>query len=189
MGNTNKISILKPQVLQLRNYTLPKSVRIVTDSDIILLWIYWFQFAASLSCCLYRNLIFLWRFRNALWYTIVQRLRLCVCTSCCVLCAAQIPCRNVNLHCCRTRYVCTGNALCMNSDVSVKAYFSCLHISPFYWSVIVLSFRFVQNPYVLFSSAGPSSPVVLTIFVVSSYPVFSQSMAVFFFALSSTELV
>jgi hypothetical protein len=56
----------------------------------------------------------------------------CVCISCCVLCAAQIPCSNAKVHCSRTRYVCTGNALCMNVDVSVKAYFSSLHISPLY---------------------------------------------------------
>jgi len=56
----------------------------------------------------------------------------CVCISCCVLCAAQTPCRTVNVHCSRTRYVCSGNALCMDIDVSVKTYFSSLHISPFY---------------------------------------------------------
>jgi len=106
----------------------------------------------------------------------------CVCISCCVPCAAQIQCRNINVYCSRNRYVCTGNGLCMNIDVSVKAYFSSLHISPCYWSVIILSSHFVQNPSVLFSSAGHSSPIVLALVVPSSYPVSSQSVAMRLFS-------
>jgi hypothetical protein len=56
----------------------------------------------------------------------------CVCISCCVLCPAQIQCPNINVYCFRTRYVCTGNTLCMNIDVSVKAYLSSLRILQFY---------------------------------------------------------
>jgi len=45
-----------------------------------------------------------------------------------LLCAAQIQCRNAHVLCCRKRYLCAGSALCMNIDVSLKAYFSSLHI-------------------------------------------------------------
>jgi len=90
-------------------------------------------------------------------------LHLCVCVCVCVykpLCAAQIQCRSAHGQCCHTWYVCAGNALCMNIDVSVKAYFSSLHN---------LLFHFVQNPYVLSSYAGPSSPIVFTVFIVDCF--------------------
>lgn len=154
MGNKCKISIPKPSSSSVTKLYATQ-VCIMTDSDVILLWLYWFQFAASLPChgflVVYVAIQYSCGHFAVLYDTLSSSDCACVCISRCVLCAAQMQCPNVKVHSYRTRYVCTANvctanALCMNIVVSLKAYFSSLHISLFYWSVIVLSFHFVQNP-------------------------------------------